>query len=67
MTNAQLITLLRKPGKVTMPVINKHGVTYIFIEKSYLIASLLQLDKDALADWTVYHAGNGITTLDVQD
>lgn len=66
MTNLEMIAELRKPGKVTVPVITKHDVERIVAEKADLINYLQACSANEECYWTIISVdGDGRRNLDV--
>ena len=66
-TNADLIREIRKPGKVSVPVLQVDGVERIIAEKSDLIAYLAGLEPDGCANWCFVSETDGVRNLDIQN
>lgn len=68
MTNKELIRELRKPGKVEMPVNTAHDTYHIVIDKSDLIAQLINQPQDEQAGWVFMDLtfdNGGVRRLDI--
>lgn len=63
-TNAQVLGRLYQRGSVEMPVLGKHDVMYILVQKQDLISRLKQLGPNEPCPWQIISDSNGIITLD---
>ena len=63
-TVAELVAEVRKPGKVTMPVVAPHNVHILTVEKGDLLKLLGQMDPTDKAPWYIIQRDSGYLHID---
>lgn len=64
MTNGEMITKVRKPGKVYMTILMPNDMCRMPVEKAFLIDMLKQQNENDECAWYIVYANNDYTVLD---